>query len=123
MRWASETFSYFISWSGDGWLQTASRHLDALEDLETLSRIGFHMEWAREPPSGQLEYEKASTEKLFSFLKSLLKFRAGSNLCVEDGEAAVGFQKIHRCDLKAFLVCADYQGPGHLHAAAISAKS
>eukprot|EP00439_Symbiodinium_sp_Y106_P082191 s2009_g21.t1 len=44
------------------------------------------MEWARDAPSGQVEYERASTEKLFSFLKSLLKFRAGSNLWHTDGQ-------------------------------------
>ena len=88
MRGPEQTLAYFVSWAEGGWLETACEHLGLLEDLASLNRIGFHMQWTEVPGEGQLEYERATTENLFSFLKSLLKYRAGSNLWHTCGQGA-----------------------------------
>ena len=74
MRDASTTLQYFVSWSHWAWLQTAEKHLGLLEDLHSLDRIGLHMQWSQEPSAGRLEYDTATTQKLFSFLKAMLKY-------------------------------------------------
>ena len=89
MRDASTALQYFVSWSHWGWLQTAEKHLGLLEDLRSLDRIGLHMQWSQEPSAGRLEYDTASTQKLFSFLKAMLKYRGGSNLWHTWGPGAV----------------------------------
>ena len=89
MRDASTTLQYFVSWSHWGWLETAEKHLGLLEDLHSLDRIGLHMQWSQEPSAGRVEYDTATTQKLFSFLKAMLKYRGGSNLWHTWGPGAV----------------------------------
>ena len=78
MRDASTTLQYFVSWSHWGWLETAEKHLGLLEDLRS-----------KEPSAGRVEYDTATTQKLFSFLKAMLKYRGGSNLWHAWGPGAV----------------------------------
>ena len=47
------------------------------------------MQWSQEPSAGRLDYDAAATQKLFSFLKAMLKYRGGSNLWHTWGPGAV----------------------------------
>ena len=47
------------------------------------------MQWSQEPSAGRVEYDTAATQKLFSFLKAMLKYRGGSNLWHTWGPGAV----------------------------------
>ena len=71
LRDAKTTLQYFCS---------PAQHIALLEDVQSLGRIGLHMQWSQDLSAGRLEYDTATTQKLFSFLRAMLKYRGGSNL-------------------------------------------
>ena len=99
MRSPEKTLDYFVSWAHWGWLDTAKAHLQLFHDTRTLDRIGFCMAWDVETDQGELDWEEASASKLWSFLRSVLKYRAGSNLWHTWGPGA-----------SAGLLCQDEEG-------------
>ena len=99
MRSPEKTLDYFVSWAHWGWLDTAKAHLQLFHDTRTLDRIGFCMAWDVETDQGELDWEEASASKLWSFLRSVLKYRAGSNLWHTWGPGA-----------SAGLLCEDEEG-------------